>query len=356
MVTQPASWYYLTGFTGESGALVVSPGSGTTCSSPTAALPRRPRGNLRRPHRSASRRAVRRVGGRISEGTAGRGKWVLTPGRSPSRSFGDMGKAAGRARDAGKPSPWTTWSAAQPQGPAQELAEMRRAALLADKVMSEAAQMLKPGVRELEVAAEIEYQMRQRGAPPVRRSKPSWLSASAPRYPHARPTAKRLRKNELVVLDLGAILAHYCSDITRTVLVGRAPQRFAGGTKRSGSAGGGHRGGQDRGELRGSGRCGPDVLAEHRLDRYFVHSTGHGLGLGSARGSPGGQGAEASSGAGKRGHHRAGSLRAGRRGNPHRRRRRGARESTPKYSPAFRGISLRSNNRHETQTALETDG
>ena len=41
--------------------------------------------------------------------------------------------------------------------------------------------------------------------------------------PHARPTAKRLRKNELVVLDLGAILAHYCSDITRTVYVGRAP-------------------------------------------------------------------------------------------------------------------------------------
>ena len=44
--------------------------------------------------------------------------------------------------------------------------------------------------------------------------------------PHARPTAKRLKKNELVVLDLGAILAHYCSDITRTFYFGKAPERI----------------------------------------------------------------------------------------------------------------------------------
>src|SRR5256886_11781927 len=44
--------------------------------------------------------------------------------------------------------------------------------------------------------------------------------------PDARPTAKRLRKNELVVLDLGVILGHYCSDITRTVYLGRAPKRI----------------------------------------------------------------------------------------------------------------------------------
>src|SRR5260370_37803060 len=44
--------------------------------------------------------------------------------------------------------------------------------------------------------------------------------------PHPRPTAKRLRKNELVVLDLGVILGHSCSDITRTVYVARAPKRI----------------------------------------------------------------------------------------------------------------------------------
>src|SRR6266568_3003867 len=52
--------------------------------------------------------------------------------------------------------------------------------------------------------------------------------ASGPRsaLPHARPTEKRLQKNELVVLDLGAILRHYCSDLTRTVFLGRAPARI----------------------------------------------------------------------------------------------------------------------------------
>ena len=48
--------------------------------------------------------------------------------------------------------------------------------------------------------------------------------------PHARPTGKRLRKNELVVLDLGVILGHYCSDMTRTVHVGRASAASSGGT------------------------------------------------------------------------------------------------------------------------------
>ena len=51
------------------------------------------------------------------------------------------------------------------------------------------------------------------------------IVASGPRsaLPHAQPTEKRLQKNELVVLDLGAILRHYCSDLTRTVYLGRAP-------------------------------------------------------------------------------------------------------------------------------------
>src|SRR5271156_6622984 len=101
---------------------------------------------------------------------------------------------------------------------------MRKAAILAGDVLSGALKLLKPGVTENEIAAEIEYQMRHLGA-----SGPAFETIVAfgerAALPHARPTAKRLRKNELVVLDLGAILAHYCSDITRTVYVGRATTR-----------------------------------------------------------------------------------------------------------------------------------
>src|ERR1019366_10515520 len=68
------------------------------------------------------------------------------------------------------------------------------------------------------------YRMRLKGA-----SGESFeaIVAAGPRsaLPHARPTSHRIGKNELVVLDLGAILRHYCSDLTRTVFVGRAPSR-----------------------------------------------------------------------------------------------------------------------------------
>src|SRR5260370_30957178 len=98
---------------------------------------------------------------------------------------------------------------------------MRRAGIMAGEVVQQAIGLLKPGIREFELGAEIEYQMRKRGA-----SRPAFETIVAfgeiAALPHARPTAKRLRKNELVVLDLGAILGHYCSDITRTVYVGRA--------------------------------------------------------------------------------------------------------------------------------------
>ena len=99
---------------------------------------------------------------------------------------------------------------------APELAVMRKAAILAGEVVEGAIKLLKPGVREIEIGAEIEYQIKK-----LERSGPSFETIVAfgerAALPHARPTSKRLRKNELVVLDLGAILRHYCSDITRTL-------------------------------------------------------------------------------------------------------------------------------------------
>jgi Xaa-Pro aminopeptidase len=98
--------------------------------------------------------------------------------------------------------------------------------------------------------------------------------------PHARPTAKRLRKNELVVLDLGAILAHYCSDITRTMYVGKAPARvkewYRAVLEAQTAAIAAVRPGVSCGDVDAAAR---QVLAGYKLDRLFTHSTGHGLGL-----------------------------------------------------------------------------
>src|SRR6201987_4590819 len=104
--------------------------------------------------------------------------------------------------------------------------------------------------------------------------------------PHARPTAKRLKKNELVVLDLGAILGKYCSDITRTVFVGKAPARIRGWyqavREAQEAAIATVATGRTCGEVDAAAR---GVLAAYRLDQYFVHSTGHGLGLGVHEGT-----------------------------------------------------------------------
>jgi Xaa-Pro aminopeptidase len=162
---------------------------------------------------------------------------------------------------------------------ASELAQMRKAAVLAGEVIQEAIALLKPGIRELEVGAEIEYRMRKKGA-----SRPAFETIVAfgarAALPHARPTAKRLRKNELVVLDLGVILGHYCSDITRTVFVGRAPSRirtwFKGVLEAQSAAIATARNGAICGDVDAAARR---VLTGYRIDRLFLHSTGHGLGL-----------------------------------------------------------------------------
>jgi Xaa-Pro aminopeptidase len=145
--------------------------------------------------------------------------------------------------------------------------------------MEKAFKLLRPGIRESEVAAEIEYQMKRQGA-----SGASFetIVASGKRaaLPHARPTSKRLKKNELVVLDLGAILGHYCSDMTRTVFLGRAPRRvrdwYRAVNEARAAAVAAVRPGVRCGEVDAAAR---EVLKKSGLDQYFVHSTGHGLGL-----------------------------------------------------------------------------
>ena len=162
---------------------------------------------------------------------------------------------------------------------AEELDMMRQSAKLASEVITEAPDFVRPGVTELEVAAEIDYRMRRKGA-----SGPSFdtIVASGARsaLPHARPTEKRLQKNELVVLDLGAILRHYCSDLTRTVFLGHAPARIRRWYKAVQQAQEAANDALRAGVTAGSvDRAARRVLNRHGLGSYFVHGTGHGLGV-----------------------------------------------------------------------------
>ncbi len=274
LVTHPANWFYLTGFTGEAGALIVDQGGATLITDGRFTTQVR--------EETSSVRLVVQKGsltesaGRFLEENAER-RVGFDAVHTSVAQLNLLRKAAGVR---------TKWISAsglvetlRARKEPSELARMRQAAILAGDVLAGALSLLKPGVMENEVAAEIEYQMRKRGA-----SRPAFETIVAfgrrSALPHARPTAKRLRKNELVVLDLGAILAHYCSDITRTVYVGRAPARvklwYRAVLEAQIAAITAVRAGVSCENVDAAAR---QVLAGYKLDRLFTHSTGHGLGL-----------------------------------------------------------------------------
>jgi Xaa-Pro aminopeptidase len=274
LITSPANWYYLTGFTGESGALVVSR-KGT-------ALVTDGRFTVQATGETSGVRVVLQKGslfesvGLLLKGTAAR-RVGFDPIQITVAQLENFRKASGSLLR-WIPAPGMV-EALRMRKDASELMQMRRSAVLAGQVVQEAIGLLKPGIREFEVGAEIEYQMRKRGA-----SGPAFETIVAfgarAALPHARPTSKRLRKNELVVLDLGVILGHYCSDITRTVFFGRASGRirtwYKAVLEAQAAAIAAVRNGASCGDVDAAAR---QVLTGYRLDRLFVHSTGHGLGL-----------------------------------------------------------------------------
>jgi len=274
LVTHAANWYYLTGFTGEAGALVVTRSGATLITDG--------RFTAQAKAETSGTRVITQKGSLYSFTgqflrEAGLRRIGFDPGQTSVAQLKTVRSTAGK-RCQWIPAAGRVESLRMRKEPA-EIALMRKAALLAGEVLEDALKLLKPGVREFEVAAEIEYQMRKRGA-----SAPSFPSIVAfgdrSALPHARPSAKRLGKNELVVLDLGAILGHYCSDMTRTVCCGRASKRvrvwYAAVLEAEQGAIAAVQAGASCGEVDAAARR---ILASHRLERYFVHSTGHGLGL-----------------------------------------------------------------------------
>ena len=103
----------------------------------------------------------------------------------------------------------------------EELALLRKAEEIGDIAFEHVLKLLKPGITELEVAAELEYSMKRNGASGL-----SFDTIVASGFhsamPHAVPTEKKLEKGDFVTMDFGCIYHGYCSDMTRTVVIGRA--------------------------------------------------------------------------------------------------------------------------------------
>ncbi len=106
----------------------------------------------------------------------------------------------------------------------EEIQRMARAEALGDEAFIYILDELKPGVTELEIAAKLEYYIKTHGAEEL--SFPSIVASGIhSSMPHAAPTHKKLEEGDFVTLDFGCCYEGYCSDMTRTVVLGKANDR-----------------------------------------------------------------------------------------------------------------------------------
>jgi Xaa-Pro aminopeptidase len=161
----------------------------------------------------------------------------------------------------------------------EELGLIRAAVRLGATLFDRALEVLRPGVKEADVAAEMEYAARRAGAEEM--SFPTIVASGArAALPHGRATQQAIVPGGFVVCDFGVILAGYCSDQTRTVWVGapakEAQDAYAAVKEAQEAAIAAVRPGVSVGEVDAAAR---KALREAGLGRYFTHSTGHGVGL-----------------------------------------------------------------------------
>ncbi len=162
---------------------------------------------------------------------------------------------------------------------AGELAHIERAIAMAETALHQTVPMLRPGLSETAVAGILERHLREAGSEDF--PFPS-IVASGPRsaLPHARASDRVLETGDFVLLDFGAVTAGYCSDITRTFVLGRASdeQREVYEIVREANL-------RASGALRvGMTGMAADAVARDYIDargfgEAFGHSLGHGIGL-----------------------------------------------------------------------------
>ncbi len=273
--THPPNIYYLSGFTGDSAVLLVETSSVKLFTDGRFTIQAREEAPGIRTHIHRGGPLLAAVGNHMRRKRHFRA--AIAPSRITLAGWNILKKTAGKG---------VRWLAIdglvdrlRAVKDASEIERIRDAARVGSEVMEETIRLIRPGVTELDLAAEIGYRMRRKGA-----SGESFeaIVAAGPRsaLPHARPTARQIGKNELVVLDLGAILRRYCSDLTRTVYVGRVPSRvrrwYQAVLEAQAAGRDAVRPGVTAGAVDAATRA---VLQRKGLGRYFVHSTGHGIGL-----------------------------------------------------------------------------
>jgi len=265
---------YLTGFTGSNALLLVTPGRNTLFTDPrytiqasqetSGCVAKTARGSLTAAAAQLiGRLRLRRIG--FERGRLGFEAWQRLKDALPmGASLKPIGPVVEELRMVKTP---------------EEVARIR-ASVMANSLAFEAVlQGIRPGVQETEIAAELEYQMRRHGA---EKASFDTLVASGARSAlvHAQPTTERVIANQLLLIDMGATRNGYVSDMTRTVFLGspaRKVRKMYDSVLMAQLAGiAAVREGVTADSV---DRAARRVLRADGLDKAFVHSTGHGLGL-----------------------------------------------------------------------------
>jgi Xaa-Pro aminopeptidase len=162
---------------------------------------------------------------------------------------------------------------------AAEIAAIRKACRLGVELFRTLTAKLRPRISESELAGELEFAARQAGAEQMAFST---IIAGGERsaLPHGRASSIPVPATGFVVCDFGVILAGYCSDMTRTVHIGRpqidARSGYEAVKEAQQAALDAVKPGATVGEVDHAAR---KLLYNHGLGKFFTHSTGHGLGL-----------------------------------------------------------------------------
>ena len=160
-----------------------------------------------------------------------------------------------------------------------EIEQIAAAARLSDEGLQHLLPLVKPGVRELDLALELEFWLRKSGA---EKAAFDFIVASGPRgaLPHGVASGKKLQAGELVTIDFGAVIGGYHSDMTRTLALGEVSaelrRAFGAVLQALEEALEATRPGIVASELDAVAR---QVIEEAGFGPRFVHSLGHGVGL-----------------------------------------------------------------------------
>ncbi len=159
-----------------------------------------------------------------------------------------------------------------------ELSKIKVAVGITDRVFKRILKLIKPGIKEKDIALEVDYQLKQVGDGI---SFPT-IVVSGPRsaLPHGQPTKRRLKPGDFITFDMGATYAGYASDFTRTVILGKAKPKqkevYARVLEAQLRAINGIKTGIRAADADSLART---YIKDAGYGEYFGHGLGHGLGL-----------------------------------------------------------------------------